>query len=53
MPKRTDSESMLFGGSGPIVIGQACEYGCHGVHAPARLFFAAYRPGIGPMLHVS
>ena len=26
MPKRTDLESILIIGSGPIIIGQACEF---------------------------
>jgi len=52
MPKRTDSESMLFGGSGPIVIGQACKCGCHGFHGPAD-HLPLPRPLIGFMLHVS
>jgi len=28
MPKRTDLQSVLIIGAGPIVIGQACEFDC-------------------------
>ena len=31
MPKRTDIKSILIIGSGPIVIGQACEFDYSGV----------------------
>jgi len=53
MLKRTDIKSILLIGSGPIVIGQACEFDCHGPDAPARPFSAACRPLIGFMLQVS
>lgn len=53
MPKRIDLKPILFIGSGPIIIGQACECGCHGFDAPARPSFTAYRPLIGFMLQVS
>src|SRR3954467_9687189 len=33
MPKRTDIESILVIGSGPIVIGQACEFDYSGTQA--------------------
>src|SRR5437762_12859272 len=33
MPKRTDIESILLVGSGPIVIGQACEFDYSGTQA--------------------
>ena len=33
MPKRTDIESILIIGSGPIVIGQACEFDYSGTQA--------------------
>ncbi|NUS51262.1 MAG: hypothetical protein HOQ22_09530, partial [Nocardioidaceae bacterium] len=33
MPKRTDIESVLVIGSGPIVIGQACEFDYSGTQA--------------------
>ena len=35
MPKRTDLQSILLIGSGPIVIGQACEFDYSG-RRPAR-----------------
>ena len=31
MPKRTDLDSILIIGAGPIVIGQACEFDCKAV----------------------
>ncbi len=33
MPRRTDIESILIMGSGPIVIGEACELDYSGVQA--------------------
>lgn len=33
MPKRTDIQSILILGAGPIVIGQACEFDYSGVQA--------------------
>ena len=33
MPKRTDIQSVLVIGSGPIVIGQACEFDYSGTQA--------------------
>jgi hypothetical protein len=33
MPKRTDIESVLIIGAGPIVIGQACEFDYSGAQA--------------------
>ena len=33
MPKRTDLESILIIGAGPIVIGQACEFDYSGTQA--------------------
>ena len=33
MPKRTDIHKILIIGSGPIVIGQACEFDCSGTQA--------------------
>ena len=33
MPKRTDIHSILIIGSGPIVIGQACEFDYSGTQA--------------------
>ena len=36
MPKRTDIHKVLIIGSGPIIIGQACEFD-YSVPRPARL----------------
>ena len=36
MPKRTDIRKILLIGSGPIVIGQGCEFDYSGTQAPAR-----------------
>ncbi|PCH59383.1 MAG: hypothetical protein COC11_01975, partial [Candidatus Neomarinimicrobiota bacterium] len=33
MPKRTDIESILIIGAGPIIIGQACEFDYSGTQA--------------------
>jgi len=33
MPKRTDIEKILIIGSGPIIIGQACEFDYSGTQA--------------------
>ena len=33
MPKRTDIQSVLVIGSGPIIIGQACEFDYSGTQA--------------------
>ncbi len=43
MPKRTDIESILILGSGPIVIGQACEFDYSGVQACRVLKSLGYR----------
>jgi carbamoyl-phosphate synthase large subunit len=43
MPKRTDLESILILGSGPIVIGQACEFDYSGVQACKVLRREGYR----------
>ena len=43
MPKRTDIETILIIGSGPIVIGQACEFDYSGVQACKALRQAGYR----------
>ncbi len=43
MPKRTDIETVLIIGSGPIVIGQACEFDYSGVQACKALRQAGYR----------
>ena len=43
MPKRTDIESVLIIGSGPIVIGQACEFDYSGAQACEVLKSEGYR----------
>ena len=43
MPKRTDIESILVIGAGPIVIGQACEFDYSGVQACKALKDEGYR----------
>ena len=43
MPKRTDIESILVIGAGPIVIGQACEFDYSGVQAIKALKDEGYR----------
>ena len=43
MPKRTDINSILIIGSGPIVIGQACEFDYSGTQACASLREEGYR----------
>ncbi|MEZ4417519.1 MAG: carbamoyl-phosphate synthase large subunit [Gemmatimonadota bacterium] len=43
MPKRTDIESILILGSGPIVIGQACEFDYSGTQAVRALKEEGYR----------
>jgi carbamoyl-phosphate synthase large subunit len=43
MPKRTDIESILVIGSGPIVIGQACEFDYSGTQAVKALRKEGYR----------
>ena len=43
MPKRTDIHSILILGSGPIVIGQACEFDYSGVQACKALRHEGYR----------
>ena len=43
MPKRTDIESILVIGSGPIVIGQACEFDYSGTQAIKALREEGYR----------
>lgn len=43
MPKRTDIESVLIIGAGPIVIGQACEFDYSGVQACRVLREEGYR----------
>ena len=43
MPKRTDIQSILILGAGPIVIGQACEFDYSGVQACKALRSEGYR----------
>ena len=43
MPKRTDLDTILLIGSGPIVIGQACEFDYSGVQACKALRAEGYR----------
>nr|TDI58788.1 MAG: carbamoyl-phosphate synthase large subunit [Alphaproteobacteria bacterium] len=43
MPKRTDIESILIIGAGPIVIGQACEFDYSGTQACKALTAEGYR----------
>src|ERR1700734_581180 len=43
MPKRTDLKSPLLIGSGPIIIGQACEFDYSGVQACKALREEGYR----------
>ncbi|MEG9862778.1 MAG: carbamoyl-phosphate synthase large subunit [Parvularculales bacterium] len=43
MPRRTDIESILIIGAGPIVIGQACEFDYSGVQACKALKKEGYR----------
>ncbi len=43
MPKRTDIETIMIIGSGPIVIGQACEFDYSGVQACKALKSQGYR----------
>ena len=43
MPKRTDIHSILIIGSGPIVIGQGCEFDYSGVQACRALKEEGYR----------
>ena len=43
MPKRTDIESILIIGAGPIIIGQACEFDYSGTQACKALREEGYR----------
>ena len=43
MPKRTDIKSILLIGSGPIIIGQACEFDYSGTQAAKTLKELGYR----------
>src|SRR5580658_6615187 len=42
MPKRTDIKKIMIIGSGPIVIGQACEFDCSGTQACKALRSEGY-----------
>ena len=43
MPKRTDLQSILILGSGPIIIGQAAEFDYSGTQAVRALLETGYR----------
>ena len=43
MPKRTDLETILIIGAGPIIIGQACEFDYSGTQACKSLKEEGYR----------
>ena len=43
MPKRTDLDSILIIGAGPIIIGQACEFDYSGAQACKALKEEGYR----------
>ena len=43
MPKRTDINSILIIGAGPIIIGQACEFDYSGTQAAKALKEEGYR----------
>ena len=43
MPKRTDINSILIIGAGPIIIGQACEFDYSGTQATRALKEEGYR----------
>ena len=43
MPRRTDIESILIIGAGPIIIGQACEFDYSGTQAVKALKAEGYR----------
>ncbi len=43
MPKRTDIESILIIGAGPIIIGQACEFDYSGTQACRALREEGYK----------
>ena len=49
MPKRSDIDSVLIFGSGPIVIGQACEFDYSGTQAAKVL----KKEGLRVILHNS
>ena len=43
MPKRTDIQSIMIIGAGPIIIGQACEFDYSGAQACKALREEGYR----------
>ena len=43
MPKRTDIKTIMIIGSGPIIIGQACEFDYSGTQACKALREEGYR----------
>ena len=43
MPKRTDIQSVLIIGAGPIIIGQACEFDYSGAQACKALREEGYK----------
>ncbi len=49
MPRRTDIRKILLLGSGPIVIGQACEFDYSGTQACKVLMEEGYRGGVGQL----
>ena len=49
MPKRTDIKKILIIGSGPIVIGQACEFDYSGTQACKALREQGYRGRAGQL----
>ena len=54
MPKRQDINKIMIIGSGPIIIGQACEFDYSGVQAVKALKEEGYRVvfGTGYVAHV-
>ena len=49
MPKRTDINKVLIIGSGPIIIGQACEFDYSGTQACKALRKLGYENRIGQL----
>lgn len=49
MPKRTDIEKILIIGSGPIIIGQACEFDYSGTQACKALLFNGLQNNTGQL----
>ena len=47
MPRRSDIDKILIIGSGPIIIGQACEFDYSGTQACKALMEEGYRDGAG------